>query len=321
MLELHELDGRVLEEPVDELVDDDRRILGLRRIEDRRPELRVGLDRVEGDLELLRVRVDRADVLVDPAHVRALVPSPRRAIPAEARGPLRARAARACRRRSRRSAPRSRRSASGRERRRAGRSPRVSLQPASRRAVSGAPGRRPASGTRYVLTATPSCLPGGCVYRSWHAIRRSSSSSKRMSPMFDWNITPRAKRNLLTSPAWLAAIFAYESPTFVGSNVGRGAGRVKSGRSLSGRSSRTASARQLKSGRETSVVPGGQLTLGSSDRLAAEPVAHRRGEAATLRRLHRGRGVVLPDEPLGGRQVDQRETRSRGGARAGRSVP
>jgi hypothetical protein len=65
VLELHQVDRRPLEEPVERLARDDRRVLGLRRVEDVRPELGVGLDRVDRDRELLRIGVDGGDVLLD----------------------------------------------------------------------------------------------------------------------------------------------------------------------------------------------------------------------------------------------------------------
>ena len=60
VLELHQVDGRVLEQPVQRLLDHDRRVLRLRRVEHVRPELRVRLDRVDRRRELLGVGVDVA---------------------------------------------------------------------------------------------------------------------------------------------------------------------------------------------------------------------------------------------------------------------
>jgi len=66
VLVLHQVGRHPLEEPVERLARDDLDVSGLfRGREHVRPELRVRLDLVDRDGELLGVRVDEPDVLVD----------------------------------------------------------------------------------------------------------------------------------------------------------------------------------------------------------------------------------------------------------------
>ncbi len=194
--------------------------------------------------------------------------------------------------------------------------PASGLARGGRNAASGARRRRRSQGDAVdVSTSTALVLAGRVRVEVVAGDERLAVELEAHEPEVGLVERRRARSGACRAgPAWSLAIFPYEPATSVGSKLGQ---RVRPARTPAARcpGARRGPASdppaRSRAARRASF-PAASCALGSSTGSLPSRSRTAGREAPALGRLDGGRRVVDPDQPLGRREVEQREARSRG---------